>query len=525
MKNNFSNILGLMLFMVLHTNMYAQEGVEVICQVIDRSSDNHVVYATIYLKNNRIGTISDEKGNFRIPYEFKYRSDTLRVSSIGYETEEFPLTNLKIDEINIIFITPKIESLEEVVLLSKKNNKTSLSARKIIKNAIERIPVNYPQESFSYIAYYRDYQQLPDSTVQRSRKNDFDTNYINLNEGIIKVFDGGFDTNKLIDEVNQTALYEFQINKDFPIDSSLAVPYDNRDEKYLDGIIISPLGGNELNILNLTNAIRNFDTMSFSFVHVLNKNFLDNHNFRLVRITYFDDIPIYEIQFKLSADRSAIYRAEGTIFIAKSSFAIHKLTYNLYEKKKNNHLYGVNMEYLPLGEEYYLNYITFNNSFELKLKDYFKLIDISYNFSNSYFRLSFNHTIDENSIKPWNKNFKIDYKNQRLKIINIQSVSSKELKITVPNIYIDDRESFGENVRIKLKNIRDFNGGIIDDIPHLKVNQFREIFVQEVFPNSKLSEDLFLVRKNAPLADSKINSFKGRSHYWVNTPLKSNKKN
>jgi len=197
--------------------MYAQEDVEVICQVIDRSSDNHVVYATIYLKNNRIGTISDEKGNFRIPYEFKYRSDTLRVSSIGYETEEFPLTNLKIDEINIIFITPKIESLEEVVLLSKKNNKTSLSARKIIKNAIERIPVNYPQESFSYIAYYRDYQQLPDSTVQRSRKNDFDTNYINLNEGIIKVFDGGFDTNKLIDEVNQTALYEFQINKDFPL--------------------------------------------------------------------------------------------------------------------------------------------------------------------------------------------------------------------------------------------------------------------------------------------------------------------
>ena len=327
-----------------------------------------------------------------------------------------------------------------------------------------------------------------------------------------------------MDTSNQTALYEFKINQNFAIDSSLAVSYDNRDRKYLEGVIISPLGGNELNILNLTNAIRNFDRMSFSFVHVLNKDFLTNHTFNLVQITYLDDIPIYEINFRLSANKSSIYMAEGTIFIAKNSFAIHKLTYNLYEKEMSNHLYGVSMEYMPYGEHYYLNYITFNNSFELKLEDYFKIIDISYNFSSSYFRLSFNHTIDENSLGPWDKNFKIDYKNQRLKIIDVQKVNNKELKITVPNMYIQNRDTYGKNVRIKLKNIRDINGEIVNEIPLLKVNQFREIFVQEVFPKNELGEDLFFVRKNVPLSYSKTNSVKRKSHYWINTPLKSAKK-
>ena len=523
MKNLFSYIFFIC-FLLPHQNLEAQEQTEVLCQVIDRVTKKPIVYATILLKGRKLGVISDEDGNFRIPFRFKKQSDSLRISSIGYKTTEFALAKMIEEEVNVLIIPPKIESLDEVTLVSDKNKTPKLSARKIIKNALEKIPLNYPKESFSYIAYYRDYQQLLDSTSPRLKHNGLDNKYINLNEGIIKVFDAGFDTNKLMDVSNQTAFYEFKINQNFAIDSSLAVPYDNRDKKYLEGVIISPLGGNELNILNLTNAIRNFDRMSFSFVHVLNQDFLSNHNFNLVQITYLDDTPIYEINFRLSAQKSGIYMAEGTIFVAKNSFAIHKLTYNLYEKEMRNHLYGVSMEYAPSGEHYYLNYITFNNSFDLKLEDYFKITDISYNFSSSYFRLSFNHPIDEKTLEPWSKNFKIDYKNQRLKIINVQMADPKELKIIVPNMYIGDQSTFGKNVRMKLKNIRDINGEIINDIPVLKVNQFREIFVQEVFPKSKLDEDLIFVRKNAPLSFSKINSIKGQSHYWVNTPLKSTKR-
>lgn len=523
MKNVFSYLYLFLSILLLHPNLNAQEKTEILCQVIDESSNKPVIYATILLKENKLGVISDEDGNFRIPYRFKQQSDTLRISSIGYQTTYFELTDMMEEQVNVLVITPKIESLDEVTLVSDKNKKSKLSARKIVKNAIDNIPINYPKEKFSYIAYYRDYQQLLDSTYLRLIKNSHNSRYINLNEGIIEVFDAGFGTNKLMHISNQTALHEFQSNKNFAIDSSLTIPYDNNSRKYVEGVTISPLGGNELNILNLTNAIRNYDRMSFSFIHVLNKDLLANHTFKLVQIKYLDELPIYEIKFVLNPPNSQNYTAEGYIFIAKETFAIHKLSYNLYERGKKNHLYGVSMEYARNGEYLYLNYITFNNSFEVKADNYFKITDVSYNFPNAYFTLTFNNDIEEASITPWSKNFKIEYKGQRLKILNVKLVDRNKLQLKAPDIYIKDRNNFGKNVRIIVKNIEDINGELIDDVPIIKVNQFREIFVQQVFPNKEANSELFYVNKNTPLSKSKLNTTDEKSDYWINTPLKSSK--
>ena len=523
MKNRFSYLCIFLYFLLPNHNIKAQEKIDILFKVIDKTSKKPIIYATILLKDNKLGVISDEDGNFRIPYRFRQKSDTLRISSIGYKTSEFPLMDMMEDEINVLTVVPKIESLDEVTLVSDKTKKPKLSARKIVKNAIQNIPLNYPRESFSYIAYYRDYQQLRESDYSASINRQYDSKYINLNEGIIEVFDAGFGTNKLMDVNNQTALHVFQTNQNFAIDSVFTVPYDNKSRKYVAGVSISPLGGNELNILNLTNAIRNYDRMSFSFIHVLNKDLLANHTFSLVQIKYLDELPIYEIKFRLSAIKSGNYMAEGTIFIAKNSFAIHKLTYNLYEKGNRDQLYGVNMEYVKNGDLLYLNYITFNNSFEVKLNNYFKIIDVSYNFSKAYFTLIFNKDIDENSLPPWNKNFKIEYKDQRLEILDVALVSGNKVQIKTPNIYISDRNNFGKNVKIDVKHIKDVNGDLIDDIPIIKVNQFREIFVQEVFPEKEPDVSLFFVNKNIPLSKSKLNAIGGKSNYWINTPLRSTK--
>ncbi len=523
MKNNFSYIYIFISFLLSYLNLAAQEKTEILCQLIDKSSEKPVIYATILLKENKLGVISDDDGNFRIPYRFKEQSDTLRISSIGYETTYFSLHNMIEEQVNVLIIAPKVESLQEVTLVSDKRKKHKLSARKIVKNAIENIPINYPRENFSYIAYYRDYQQLLDTTCPGLIKSGYESKYINLNEGIIEVYDAGFHTNKLMHITNQTALHKFQTNKNFAIDSSLTVPYDNKSRKYLEGVSISPLGGNELNILNLTNAIRNYDRMSFSFIHVLNKDLLANHTFSLVQIKYLDELPIYEINFVLNSQNSQNYIAEGVIFIDKYTFAIHKLKYNLYERGKKNHLYGVSMEYTRNGEYLYLNYITFNNSFEVKVDNYFKIIDVAYSFSNAYFTLIFNNEIDEGSITPWNKNIKIEFRGQRLKIIDVKLIDGNKLQIKTPNIYIQDRNNFGKYVKINVKNIVDMYGNLIDDVPIIKVNQFREIFVQQVFPNKEASRDLFFVNKNTPLSKSRLNTFSSKSNYWINTPLKSTK--
>jgi hypothetical protein len=137
--------------------------------------------------------------------------------------------------------------------------------------------------------------------------------------------------------------------------------------------------------------------------------------------------------------------------------------------------------------------------------------------------LIFSNDIDIASIVPWNKKIRIEYRGQRLDILNIKQVGSNKLLIKTPNIYIADRSNFGKNVKIIVRNIRASNGNLIDDIPIVKVNQFREIFVQEVFPKKESNKELFFVNKNIPLSKSKLNTISGKSNYWINTPLKSSK--
>ena len=95
----------------------------------------------------RVGVISDDNGNFRIPGIYKTQQDTLKISSIGYKTMFVPLEQHKGDGINIVFLSSKVESLDEVSLLFQKNKK-KMSAGRIVKEAIKRIPDNYPALTF-----------------------------------------------------------------------------------------------------------------------------------------------------------------------------------------------------------------------------------------------------------------------------------------------------------------------------------------------------------------------------------------
>ena len=171
----------------------AQDASQTRFQVLDQKSEQPVVYATVILQQAQIGVISDDNGNFRIPGIYKIRQDTLKISSIGYQTLFVPLERQKIDDINIILGSPKWESVDEGSLLFQKNKK-KMSAGRIVKEAIKRIPDNYPVRPFSYIGYYRDYQQVTDSSYLVDMDIENELAYINLNEGVIQVFDAGFGT-------------------------------------------------------------------------------------------------------------------------------------------------------------------------------------------------------------------------------------------------------------------------------------------------------------------------------------------
>ncbi|WP_341221502.1 carboxypeptidase-like regulatory domain-containing protein [Polaribacter atrinae] len=518
-----------LLFTLVITSTFSQE--KILCRVLDATSKEPITYATVMLKKIERGTHADLNGGFEIPTKYK-SNGIIKISSIGYLSKEIKLSQLNSNNINIIYLSTANNQLNEVVIKTSKKKKRKLLGIQIVKRAIENILDNYPTEPHSYIGYYRDYQQPVGDSYQKNRQSKVAIKYLNVHEAIIESFDAGFDSDKLKDNKNQSLLYNYKINTKFIRDSTLTIPYDNKSKKYSESVYITPLGGNELNLLNLTNTIRNYDKMSFSYSNVFQKDFVKNHKFRLKNTVFSDSIPLYEVTFSSILEKTSFeYSAYGSIYISKQDFSIYKLNYNLYYRNKKNPQYAVTIEYTPKKDKMYLNYITFNNFFEATNGNYFKIDKTFFNSKQKTFKIYFNRSVSLTSIDK--RNFKIYYKNKRLKVT---AISPFEGSLRIFNVFMDDKsiaeinfENEKNNPRytsffqFDITKLKDLSGHEIDERASIKLNQYREFFVQETFENKTATPQNMFIDKNAPLSKAKITKLQLEHDYWLNTPLKSSK--
>ena len=391
--------------------------------------------------------------------------------------------------------------------------------------AINNIPTNYPVEPFGHIAYYRDYQKIVDADQLEDEHPLKNVSYVNLNEGIIKVFDAGFGTNKFFDSRDQAALIQYDLNKNFAIDSLLAVPYDNSNIKYLKGVTLSPLGGNELYLLSIGDCIRNYNQNSFSFVGIMNKDFVKQHSFWIDKIVFLDDQAIYKIDFiSRIQGMDRYFKGSGSIFVGKYDFGIHRLNYTLKDVRSKSILYEVNMEYKKLNDKYFLNYLTFNNFFDVKHEDVFKVKDLIYHFDSNSFQVFFNRKIDPTTIDNSGRTISFYYKDKKLDIKEISYINPMALKIELyPFTENIDINTIRNDIVYAIQRVEDINGNVINEGPILTLKQFREIFVQEVMEHMEIDTSFSFIQKNKVLSASKVNIEKEYKKYWVNSPLKESK--
>jgi len=502
----------------------AQETSTSLFKIVDGSNNQSIVFATVILENSKVGVISDVNGNFRIPDRFLKQEESLRVSCIGYQTRKFDLGTLISQKKFVLKLSQKLESLDEIVLETGKKEK-HYGARKIVRLAIKKIPDNFPIEPFGHISYYRDYQKVVDAKELANNHPLKTADYVNLNEGILKVFDAGFGTNKFFDSDNQAALFQYARNENFLIDSLLAVPYDNYNVKYLKGVTVSPLGGNELYLLNIGNCIRNYDQKSFSFVDVMSEDFVKQHSFWIDKIVYLDDEPIYKIDFLSSImSMDPYFKGIGSIYIGKNDFGIHRLNYVTKDVKKKSDLYEVNVEYKRQNDKYYLNYLTFNNLFDIKHGAIFKVENILYHYASNSFQVFFNRNIDPGTIDNSGRTIAFYYKNKKLDIKEISLIKPKVIHIKLFPFSTNIKRSTIENdIVYTIQKVRDQNGNIINEGPILSLKQFREIFVQETLEQLTLDTTFSFIEKNKVLSSSRTNENKEFKKYWINSPLKESK--
>jgi hypothetical protein len=426
---------------------------------------------------------------------------------------------------NSLKLVQNIYSLKEVSVTARKRR---LSPEIIIARALRNIKNNNPAIPFNYVFYYRDYQK--DSI-----------NYLNLNEAIIQALDNGF---ACASDSNRYRLLGFKKNMDFQrmnITPYYDLPETDHSDVWFKRIphaIVGDQNGNELFILLVHDAIRNFDKRSFSFVDTLTQDFIRNHRFSNPVGVYDGSTLLYKIDFiakrQITGDN---IQMKGAIFIQPDDYSIHKLKYSgsyLDSQKKNKEIFNIETEYghePAVNSRMCLKYISFNNSFTIpdsSDNDFFKVVKsewrqpggpyADYPFRDMTIITYFNRKIDPVSGRRTG-NYDLTIGKRKAKITRI--------KVDGHNVYITVRDDKFSNQEIhspylSTKNLKDINGNILNKRRELEFRQFRELFVQEYNKPLEVQNNCFI--QPLPLEQNCISISDNSGRFWMNTPLKTEEK-
>jgi hypothetical protein len=302
---------------------------------------------------------------------------------------------------------------------------------------------------------------------------------------------------------------------------------DKNSKDSFKSIPMATLGdqyGNELLILMVHDAIRNYDTRSFSFVENFSEDFLYNHSFSDPVIVLNNNLPLYKIEFSgKSLITTNSHEVAGAIYIQPRDYSIHKLEYTVWYKSKKvglKQMFSIDIEYgydNAVDSRMILKYISFNNIFNVTDDNdstYFRILD-SYLDTHTNIKTTvvvrFNNKIDPRSVSDQD-NYEITIGKKRVEYAHIQA-TGKSLSIRLKG---EDLKSAKDSIQVLVKNIRDVDGNVLNVKKTLELHQYRELFVQDYNKDLPLSDSCYLEYK--PLEENCISKYPGTLHYWMNTP-------
>lgn len=501
-------VLLCLLLAALFDDCYSQN---VVTKIVDSKTNEEIPFATIrfYAGGKLVqGIVSNTDGSFQFPKSYQTEIDSIVVSCIGYANLVIPQREFG-SRLNPIKLQEASVRLKEITV---KGKSIHLSAHKIIKLAIENLKKNYPTKPYSYVGYYRDYQ------VE-------DTTYVNLNEAIVGFYDQGFGTDDLT--ATREKLFQYKENKTFPRDPFTTVPYQFDKNKFIPGVIVYPFGGNELSILRIHDALRNYNHVTFSFVNQFDTDFAFNHTFELVDTTSVNGELLYQISFESThAAGGSRHQGKGEIFIDASDFAVHKLSYSAFELTQGGRrLYTVEVEYSRINSLMYLNYISFNNFFLARDSEGFAVKEVYYDKALTAFVVRFNSPPEPRSALT-RSNYHFSLNDHPIDVIDVKIPTMNGSEVI---IHLDERSGFSptsfsdqdySRIKASFKNIKDKLGREINESGYKQVNQFRELFVNKIFTSMDKDELGPFISNDLPLKQNKIDTTQNSVGYWMNTPLK-----
>jgi len=336
------------LLLMLSIQTQAQTQITFMGRVIDSNTNQPLSFATISIPQSMTGVISNDYGEFQYHIPENVKGSFVLISYIGYKTVRINVIDIQSGVLKTIFMVPQTKQLSSVEV----SGMDAYRVVDIIRTAIRKINQNYPKEKFLLHGYYRGFT--------RPAWND---SIKNLIEAAVVIEDRGFQ----LDDFSRTKFKLEQLRYDpvSVVDTSLSIAYDGKN-KFIPYARL--LGANELTFLRAHDPIRNHKTISFSFVDILDKLFVQNHKFYFESITDVDSVKTYCFRFEKYDKESEFqseYWVDGRIYINSKSYAILKFDYSITcnTPAYTGKFFDLKLEYREHLDKYYLNYISLMNYF------------------------------------------------------------------------------------------------------------------------------------------------------------------
>lgn len=371
MTNNYTNKKGTLflkipiiislIFITLHSgNLIAQvenSFKEFSGKVVADNTGKGLEFASISVSGTNISTVTNSDGEFLLKVPLDYLDKNAEITYLGFLNSVIPISQLKTEE-NTIRMRESVEQLSEVSVSTK-------DPSTIVKQAIDRIKLNYTNDPLIMTAFYRE-------SISKGKK------YASLSEAVVEIYKEPYTNNA------EDAARLFKARK-------------SSDYKRLDTLVLKLQGGP-------------YNTMRFDVAKNRNLIFdpevLRNYSFTYNNLTYLNNRPTHIIGIRPlpSIDEPLFF---GKLYIDAQSYAFTKvdLSLNLENTELASRVFvkkkPANAKVTPTMANYQVDYKESNGKW---YHNYSRLeLAFKVNWKKKLFNSNYNIVI-EMAITDWEKN-------------------------------------------------------------------------------------------------------------------------
>ncbi len=393
-------------------------------KVVDLETHLPLQHTQVMICGSTYSSMTNESGEFYMYLTEQETGDLLCFSALGYQTHKFPLS--AIEDTSYLYIEMEPDPRDNI----RRVNREKVNPQRIVKNAIKKIPDNYPSTAYEYDGYYRE-------TIKK--EGSYYEIYYAFLEAAMRIYDPHFDLKN-----GQVELLQIRDRMHEDISAPLEMFNQQYDIQLIPDFYLWNSGGNSFMSLIYNDPIRNREADLFAFVFNFKEEFIWTHRFSLEDIISWDGKAVYHIHCTYTGSRR--YRRythlkaennliEGDIFIDAQSLAIIKFSYANYGKTDKILRYLIDVEYQPFQSRWYPKRIEFNNLLVVvdSAEHPFFLHAIKWRKWNDYVVLEFNEVLSESS--PINaSSIQVHLEGEELLVNSVKRYNDKELMIYIPTL-------------------------------------------------------------------------------------------